>query len=178
MKEKAHDIFQDLLEKKPSIYEQVWKGRPFEKIKYIATTEKGDLGEDFLERMLRHLGYSEVHTKKGRRGQYDVSIKSGKRSMFFEVKVASQDTNDNFQFNGIRYDTNYSHLFCLGITPDTLAYLIIKKGQIGSGNYKMVTMAKGSNATFKLTRTLEQLKSFDAFDADIKNFLEESDSIN
>ena len=42
----------------------------------------------------------------------------------------------------------------------------------------MVTMAKESNATFKLTRTLEQLKSFDAFDADVKNFLEESDSIN
>ena len=50
MKEKAHSIFQDLLEKKPSIYEQIWKGKPFEKIKYIATTEKGDLGEDFLER--------------------------------------------------------------------------------------------------------------------------------
>ena len=126
MKEKAHDIFQGLLEKKPSIYEQIWKGRPFEKTKYIATTEKGDLGEDFLECMLRYLGYSEVHTKKGRRGQYDVSIKSGKKSIFFEVKVASQDTNDNFQFNGIRYDTNYSLLFCLGITPNTLAYLIIK----------------------------------------------------
>ena len=42
----------------------------------------------------------------------------------------------------------------------------------------MVTMAKGSNATFKLTRTLEQLKSFDDFDADIKNFLEESDVVN
>ena len=178
MKEKAYSIFQDLLEKTPSIYEQIWKGKPFEKIKYIATTEKGDLGEDFLECMLRHLGYSEVHTKKGRRGQYDVSIKSVKKSMFFEVKVASQDTNDNFQFNGIRYDTNYSHLFCLGITPSTLAYLIVKKGQIGSENYKMVTMAKGSNATFKLTRTLEQLKSFEDFDTDIKNFLEESDVVN
>ena len=98
--------------------------------------------------------------------------------MFFEVKVASQDTNGNFQFNGIRYDTNYSHLFCLGITPSDLAYRIVQKGQIGSGNYKMVTMAKGSNATFKLTRTLEQLKSFDAFDTDIKNLLEESNSIN
>lgn len=178
MKEKAHDIFQSLLEKKLSIHEQIWKGRPFEKIKYIATTEKGDLGEDFLERILCHLGYPEVHTKKGRRGQYDVSIKRGKKSMFFEVKVASQDTNGNFQFNGIRYDTNYSHLFCLGITPSDLAYRIVQKGQIGSGNYKMVTMAKGSNATFKLTRTLEQLKSFDAFDTDIKNFLEESNSIN
>lgn len=32
MKENAYSIFQGLLEKKPSIYEQIWKGKPFEKL--------------------------------------------------------------------------------------------------------------------------------------------------
>ncbi len=91
--------------------------------------------------------------------------------MFFEVKTATQDTNNNFQFNGIRYDTNYTHLFCLGISPDNIYYLIVEKEALGKDNHKMVSMAKGSNASFKLTKTIENLNSFSKFSDNIEKIL-------
>lgn len=108
---------------------------------------------------------------KGRRGSYDVSLRHDRKEVLFEVKVATQNINRSFQFNGIRYDRQYTHLFCLGITPSSIHYLIVSRQQVGMKDYKMVSMAKGSNATFKLSRRIEQMKEFENFAEDVRAML-------
>ena len=158
-----------LLNEKDDVFTREWKGKIFEKIKVISTTEKGDIGEDFLAELLKSIGCKHVEIIKGRRGHYDVSfVEDGGKSAVvkFEVKVATRDTNDSFQFNGIRYETRYTHLFCLGVTPEEVYYLIVPKQNLD--NYNLVPMARGTNATFKLTRTVQDMKHFDSFEDDIK----------
>ena len=166
----AYDILRELMAHKKSVI-SVWEGMPFEKIKLMSTTEKGDIAEDFLAQLLQIHGYVDVEVKKGRRGHYDVVLNN---SVFFEVKAATQDTNGNFQFNGIRYDRDYTHLFCLGITPDKLYYLIVNKIDLMKKKYRMVSMAKGSNATFKLSRRIAQMGEFENFEAGVETAINET----
>lgn len=142
---------------------QAWSKAPFGLFKLISTTEKGDIGEDFLAELLTAAGHSKVKVIKGRRGQYDVSLEYKNETLLFEVKVATEDTSGAFQFNGIRYDTTYTHLFCFGISPNELGFIVVPKAKLGAGKYKMVPMARGSNASFKLTRKKSELLSFSDF---------------
>lgn len=148
-----------------------WTDKKFAIFKLASTTEKGDIGEDFLADILKTCGYKNVKVLEGRRGHYDVSVKHKNKDIYFEVKVATRDIHKAFQFNGIRYDTKYTHLFCLGVSPDKIGYLMIEKILVGNDNYKMVSMAKGSNASFKLTKKESLLNSFDKFNDEIINIL-------
>ena len=149
-----------------------WKGERFEKLKFASATEKGDVGEDFLAVLFRELGYSDVEVVRNRRGPYDVRVRNGTREIKFEVKVATQDIHKNFQFNGIRFDTQYTHLFCLGISPRTVWYQVVhKEWLVGRDEYRMVSMSKGANAAFKLTRREDQMTGFDQFEAEIGQLL-------
>lgn len=144
-----------------------WVGKRFGILKLASTTEKGDIGEDFVAELLRKCGYDDVTTVKGRRGHYDISAVIDGKEVKFEVKVATQDTNGNFQFAGIRYDTQYTHLFCLGITPDKIGFLIIQKQDLGRPPHKLVSMQRGTNSSFNLTKKLDDLLSFDKFQDEI-----------
>lgn len=148
-----------------SFKHQEWNGK-FKALKLASSTEKGNIGEDFLARMARECGYTDAEVVKERRGQYDVRIGHGDKEVTFEVKVATLDTNNSFQFNGIRYDTKYTHLFCLGISPNTIGFLVIDKKELDKkeqGDYKMVSMQKGGSEVFKLTRREDALLGFEAF---------------
>ncbi len=112
------------------------------------------------------MGYESVTVIKGRRGHYDIAIKWEEKECLIEVKVATIDVHSNFQFNGVSYDTKYTHLFCLGISPNSIGYLIIPKNELD--NHSLVSMAKGSNATFKITKKETLLRSFDLFESDVK----------
>lgn len=140
-----------------------WHGQPFEKMKLASATEKGNLGEDFLVAILRRAGYGGVEMPEGRRGQYDVQVRHGSALAQFEVKVATRDIRHNYQFNGIRYDTDYTHLFCLGVAPATVGFLVVAKGALGRPPYKMVSMARGSNSSFKLKMAHSQMLGFGDF---------------
>ena len=143
-----------------------WVDGKFFKMKQISTTEKGDIAEDLLCRILRYIGYSDITKPEGRRGPWDVCLNS---KLKFEVKMATQDKSNSFQFNGIRLDTKYTHLFCLGITPNHIHYLIVEKRNLDQ--HKLVSMAKGANSAFKLTRTIKQMKGFDTFKCEIEREL-------
>ena len=67
-------------------------------------------------------------------------------------------------FNGVQFDTRYTHLFCLGIAPTTAYYLIVPKEWLNNReDFMLVSMQKSTNATFKLTKPEAQLFSFDNF---------------
>ena len=150
-----------------------WEGKPFSSFKFASATEKGDMGEDFLSEMLTALSYKEVEVVKSRRGQYDVRVKNGESDVKFEVKTATLDISKNFQFNGIRYDTRYTHLFFFGVSPEEMRYEIVPKSKIDSDGYKMVPMQKSTNASFKITRPFAKLEKFDRFREAIVQLLEE-----
>jgi hypothetical protein len=160
---KAINLFQKKADSIVSVFSKKWQGHKFHKLKQISTTEKGDMGEDFLALLLNKCGYKNIEVVKGRRGHYDVAIKdsNNKNIIEFEVKVATEDVNSHFQFNGIRYDTKYTHLFCFAVLPNDIGYLIIDKNDLNKES--MVSMAKNSNASFKLTKNKNSLSSFDDF---------------
>ena len=167
----AEHLLLDIIAKNEFRHED-WANKKFAAMKIASATEKGSIGEDFLASILREIGYSEVAVLQGRRGDYDVAVEWQRSEVKFEVKVATMDTNGAFQFNGIRFDTRYSHLFCLGIMPDEAKYLIVPRGWLNNKKeFNMVSMAKGSNAAFKLTKKPNDLKPLGEFKSDIDAML-------
>lgn len=144
-----------------------WAGARFEKFKTMSSTEKGDAGEDLLEYLLQLMGYEDVEVPKGRRAHYDVRVNATK----FEVKVATEDTKGGFQFNGVRHDRKYTHLFFLGIMPDSISFMIVDKANLD--DHTLVAMQKGTNATFKITKSKADLLAFDSFEAEIKKVVDD-----
>ena len=163
----VHSLMDQLIGQRDYSLSQ-WEGQRFEILKKASATDKGNLGEDLLQALLGMMGYADV-SMESRRGHWDVRVQNGNQEVKFEVKVASQDVHGSHQFNGIRYDTKYTHLFLLGATPSELRYRIIDKRDIE--DHKMVPMAKGSNAAFKLTFKTADLHSFDSFAKEIKHLL-------
>lgn len=149
-----------------------WVGTIFVAMKLGSPTEKGNLGEELLKLELADIGFqAEFHpsfSKKSvsRRGPWDVRCRRDGKELLFEVKVATQDVHKNHQFNGIRYDTKYTHLFLLGVLPNRLLYKIIAKRDLDQ--YKLVAMAKKTNSTFKLTLESTKLNKFNNFPSEIK----------
>lgn len=145
-----------------------WIGTTFQQFKFMSNTKKGNKGEDFLVKLLKKEGYASAKTKSNRRGRFDVKVEINGKDIEFEVKVATQDVNGSHQFNGIRYDREYTHLFCLGITPEDVKFMIIAKQDLGGDNHTMTTMAKDTEAAFKLTKKTDELNDFDQFSDRIK----------
>ena len=82
----------------------------------------------------------------------------------FEVKTATEDTNGNFQFNHIRHHREYQAVLCLGIAPDTVLSDAWRKGDVFEGKAgRLVTMDRGSSATFKLTKKRSDLRQVSEF---------------
>lgn len=165
--EKADEIMKNLLCGR-SFSIDIWEGTKYERVKISSATDKGNLGEDLLKDLLEYLGYSVTLNKK-RRGDWDIMVNHRNKVCKFEVKVATQDTNGSHQFNGIRHDTKYTHLFLLGIMPNELRYKIIAKKD--RDNYTMTPMAKGANNAFKITLSSDQLESLADFASEIKALL-------
>jgi hypothetical protein len=131
-----------------------WIGQPLYEIKILANTSKGDLAEDFVEEYSNALGFTAAKNPT-RQGDYDVKINNKK----FEVKMATEDISGNFQFNHIRYDYHYDWLLCIGVSPNELRFAIYDKGGLASDKYgTMVSMGRGQNSSFKLTKSKESLR--------------------
>lgn len=144
-----------------------WKGARFQRLKESSPTDKGNLAEDLLCAILNKLGYWDVEGIQSRRGDWDVTLCNGETEIRFEVKVATQDISTKHQFNGVREDRDYTHLFLLGVMPNDLKYEILAKNQLRTGKYHLTLLARGTGGNHKLTRPSNDLKSFDEFATDI-----------
>jgi len=128
--------------------EKKWDDQPLYLIKILPNTSKGDLGEDFIEAYAKELGF-EVEHKDSNKGDYDKKI-NGKK---FEIKFATEDQSGNFQFNHIRMDFKYDWLICLGCSPSEIFFEIYPKEDVVMQRAgTMVSMGKGHNADWKLTK--------------------------
>lgn len=167
--DEAHQEFDELINEKEFTVLH-WQNTRYMLAKIGSATETGNLGEDLLHRLLLKSGYKDAKLSgKGRRGEWDISCQGRDGEARFEVKVATKDVGGNHQFNGIRHDTDYTHLFLLGVTPERIRFLIIAKKD--RDQYTLTPMRKGSNSDFKITLSPSDLHSFGCFTEEITKVL-------
>ncbi|MDE0328858.1 MAG: hypothetical protein OXI78_07210 [Anaerolineaceae bacterium] len=150
-----------------------WQGAPFGHIKSLSNSHVGNVGQDFIELLCKTIGFDCVFpaTSRGTRSTqhpWDMRIEYAT----FEVKTATEDISGNFQFNHVRYHREYEALLCLGIAPSNLYFGAWLKDDVVTGRAgRLVTMDKGSSATFKLTKSKAQIHPIADFDSQIIELL-------
>ena len=146
-----------------------WDGSVFERIKHISNTQVGDVGQDFISEVCRRSGLrlELPTTEEGqprRQNPWDMKI----NGVTFEVKTATEDVKNAFQFNHVRYHRQYDALLCVGISPNSICFDAWLKSTVATGGAgHLVTMDKGSSATWKLTKRATQLRPIAEFEQHI-----------
>ncbi|MBC6416371.1 MAG: hypothetical protein GDA47_00870 [Rhodospirillales bacterium] len=142
-----------------------WFGQPFQHIRRIPNTKVGDVGQDFVEVLCREYGFECIFPEREdgtrrRQSPWDIQIEG----MKFELKTASEDVGGSFQFNHIRYHRQYDALLCIGIAPCSIHAGAWSKAEVSTGVAgSLVSMEKGANASYKLTKRPDQLKPVSEF---------------
>ena len=130
-----------------------WIDAPLGDIKILSNTHIGNVGQDFIQQWcdVEDLNWELPESPQN---PWDIWIKS----VSFEVKTATEDVNGKFQFNHIRHHRDYQALLVLGIAPNEILFNAWRKGDVVEGRAgRLVTMDKGSSATFKLTKKPSEL---------------------
>ena len=149
-----------------------WNEGDFIGIKTVSNTKVGNVGQIFIESLCDALSIPYSFPEKENRERliqspWDIKICGVK----FELKTATEDTSDSFQFNHIRYHRPYDAVFCLGVTPNKLYFGIWSKADVVTGKAgNLVSMEKGANASYKLTKKPNSLFSITNFEQEIKKF--------
>ena len=100
---------------------------------------------------------------------WDIEINGVK----FELKTATEDVNGSFQFNHLRYHRPYDAVLCLGVTPNELYFGLWSKADVATGKAgSLVSMEKGANASYKLTKKPSDLSVIDDFEQKTKDFID------
>lgn len=163
-------LFENVLEEFNN--DSKWDNTVFGKIKIISNTKVGSVGQTFIERLCRKLSIScsfPTNPIGARLTQSPWAIKIA--GIEFELKTATEDTNGKFQFNHIRYHRPYQGLLCLGVSPANLYFGVWSKADVTTGKAgRLVSMEKGANASYKLTKAPHQLYEVTQFHSEINRF--------
>ena len=153
-----------------------WTNSTFGQIKQLSNTHVGDIGQVFIERLCSEIGFEceffvNAQGNRVKQGPWDVKIEG----VSFELKTATEDVSYNFQFNHIRHHRAYDAVLCVGISPDAIHFNAWSKADVATGRAgSLVTMDRGSSATFKLTKRADQLLSIDRFEQRIRELVAET----
>jgi hypothetical protein len=135
----------------------------------------GNVGQLFIEKLCEELSmpcFFPINKKGARLTQSPWDIKIA--NIEFELKTATEDVGGNFQFNHIRYHRPYQALLCLGVSPANLYFGVWSKGDVVTGKAgRLVSMEKGANASYKLTKAPVQLYEINQFKSEIEKFASE-----
>jgi len=149
-----------------------WDTGDYKGIKIISNTKVGKVGQDFIEQVCIDLGFEcefPLNKKKERSNTSPWDIKIN--GITFELKTATEDIHGSFQFNHIRYHRKYDAVLCLGVSPDSLQFDLWSKADIVTGKAgNLVSMEKGANASYKLTKKKNLLVDISNFNDKIVNF--------
>lgn len=152
-----------------------WGAGAFIGIKTISNTKVGAVGQDFIESLCNALSIKcKFPMKKDEtrlsQSPWDIEIDGIK----FELKTATEDVGGSFQFNHVRYHRPYDALLCLGVTPNKLYFRVWSKAEVTTGKAgSLVTMEKGANASYKLTKKPSDLIPITKFGGVIRDFTKE-----
>lgn len=165
------DLFQTVIGKHSN--DKKWATGRLSGIKTLSNTKVGQAGQDFIEELCNSIGIPIIFptgktNKRLNQNPWDIKL----HEITFELKTATEDTSCNFQFNHIRYHRKYEALLCLGVSPDELYFNIYSKSDVLMGKAgNLVTMEKGANASYKLTKTKGALHKIDVFEEKLKEFI-------
>ena len=88
---------------------------------------------------------------------------------------ATEDVKGAFQFNHIRYHRPYDAILCVGIAPNDILFDAWPKATVATGGAgRLVTMDKGSSATWKLTKRADSLRPISEFEGRIADMARKS----
>lgn len=150
-----------------------WDNSKFEEMKKISNTHVGSVGQQFIEELCDEEGlkHEVLRNENGERithGPWDIEIEGVK----FELKTATEDTNNAFQFNHIRYHRPYDAVLCLGVSPNDLSFNLWSKADVVTGKAgNLVSMEKQGNASYKLTKRKNELYPITEFENRILAFV-------
>jgi len=146
-----------------------WVDTRYGGIKILANTLVGKVGQQFTERLCTKLKIQwtpPTNTKGQRAAQSPWDLKIS--DIEFEIKTATEDAVGNFQFNHIRYHRPYDALLCIGIAPDNVLFDMWTKAEVTTGMAgTLVTMERGANASYKLTKSRVNLKAINRFQSEL-----------
>lgn len=151
-----------------------WREGDFVGIKTVSNTKVGCIGQDFIEGLCSALSIPcnfplRKDNTRMTQSPWDVSI----YDVTFELKTATEDTNGSFQFNHLRYHRPYDAVLCLGVTPNNLYFGLWSKADVATGKAgTLVSMEKGANASYKLTKKPRDLMPIADFELKVKEFIE------
>ncbi len=159
-------ILQHILDKENN--QKKWDQCHFRKIKLINNRAVGTVGEKFVRKILENLNLNfNIPTQQT---SWDIEITKSR----IEIKTATEDTHGKFQFNHIRHHRSYDAVICIGIAPNNIYFNIYSKADIATEKVgKLVSMEKGANASFKLTKCISELQPINKFEVVLKEFLSE-----
>ena len=144
-----------------------WVDAPLGDIKILSNTHIGNVGQDFVRRWCK-VEDLDSESPESAQSPWDIQI----QSITFEIKTATEDISGNFQFNHIRHHRDYQALICLGVAPDEILFDAWRKGDVVEGKAgRLVTMDKGSSATFKLTKKRSDLLPITEFSDKISDLV-------
>lgn len=136
-----------------------WIDAPLSDVKVLSNTHIGRVGQEFVREWCKSLELS-WEAPPSTQSPWDARI----QGITFEIKTATEDVNGSFQFNHVRYHRPYDALLCLGVAPDTILFDAWRKGYVTEGRAgNLVTMDRGSSATFKLTKKRAELRQISDF---------------
>jgi len=167
------DIFVEVLRNHGN--DPKWANATFGGIKTLSNTKVGSVGQDFIEKLCHKLNLKcafpvNAVGERATQSPWDIQINGIK----FELKTATEDTSNHFQFNHIRYHRPYDALLCLGVSPERLCFGIWSKADITTGKAgNLASMEKGANASYKLTKSYEQLDDVGIFYEKLIQFINE-----
>lgn len=156
-------LFIDTIEKYPN--DSKWIHGCFGSIKILSNTAVGNIGQDFICNYATHLGFNVK--KPDVKTSWDIEIEGIK----YELKTATEDVHGKFQFNHFRTHRSYDAAMCLGVSPDELYFYVISKDNLLRQH--LVSMERGANASYKWTRSKNDLWTISSFEEILKEFSKE-----
>lgn len=165
-------LFAEALEKNTD--NKKWAEGDYIGIKTISNTKVGSVGQDFIESLCKAHSIPidfplRTNGTRATQSSWDVDINGVK----FELKTATEDVSGCFQFNHIRYHREYEAVLCLGVTPEHLYFGAWTKADVATGRAgRLVSMEKGANASYKLTKKASGLRPITEFDRYMREFTE------
>jgi hypothetical protein len=163
-------VFKSIVEKHSN--DKKWALGDFVGIKILSNTKVGTVGQDFIESLCGILKVPIIFpinksSQRMTQNPWDIKL----FDITFELKTATEDVGGKFQFNHIRYHRDYNAVLCLGVSPNELLFNIYSKAEIATGKAgKLVSMEKGGNASYKLTKSKHELFHIDSFKEKLTQF--------
>ena len=141
-----------------------WANARYRCIKDAPPTIKSDFGQDSTARMITEICGLNSEVVNGGKGDFDILVHGVGE---FEHKLATEDANGSFQFNGIDCAKEWDWVFCLAVAPNHVMFGIYSHEECEDRLTTNMTKAGGGKKLITNPRT-QPWPLFDLTEANLK----------